>query len=198
MGDQTMNDDPIMDMGDDLRRAFAAIMVGFRLLPASRKTPHEPIRDGGKARFLRALEFIAYSRDGRPTYSGAAAAIGVKRGTVSSWISRDSRFRKEAERLCGISDQPEYSLYCWDQVARPPDSPPGTTLDWVEAVARLPQDEIDWIAAGRIPSAWLMSRAFPDHEEETSPGRSTRWLAEFPSVQTPKPGHGYAEEIDPE
>lgn len=152
------------------RRAFAAYVVAIRLLPDNRHNPSAAIPNNAKARFLRALQFVALTEED-VSRSRAARAAGIPRGTVASWIHRDTTFQ---EQVSHAIRQGEIELA---DLAEEPFSQ--TDIETLERIEELPEVELARIVVGEVPSQRFMAAAFPPGSDYWATDYP-RWLDMFP------------------
>ena len=131
----------------------------------SKGIPNDP-----KARFLRALEYLTLT-DEKPSSSKAAAAAGIPRGTVASWLHRDAVFNKRVtEALASAARE-----YCEVEEIQEPDD-----QERAARIEQLPEIERARVAVGDVPSRRFMETVWPPE--------STDWADEYPNWLRAFPG----------
>jgi hypothetical protein len=86
-------------MNERTRRCWAAWARAVAFSP-DEEARFPVIANDSKARFLRALKFVALTEAEPPR---ACVAAGIPRGTVAGWLHRDARFRQEVEQQLGMA-----------------------------------------------------------------------------------------------
>ena len=160
------------------RRAFAAYVIGIGLLPDNRHNASAAIPNDAKARFLRALQFVALTEE-VVSRSRAARAAGIPWGTVASWIHRDPDFKEQVSKVLQQAERELADLE--EEPLRESD------LEALERIQRLPEVELARIAVGEVPSRAFMGTAFPPGEDAGASAEHGDWMWPFPAGVSGEP-----------